>query len=65
MNSNNNISKFPCPICKEVIFVVGKDHKGKTIGSCGHSWKFAKTRSQKELDRKYIRTEYGLELVKK
>lgn len=60
-----NYSRFPCPICRTIIYVVGHDFKGRKIGSCGCVWKFKKTRSQKEMDRKYIRTpDGGLELVK-
>ena len=32
---------------------------------CGHTIKFKKTRSQKEMDRKYVATEFGLELKSK
>jgi len=47
------------------MFVVGVDAKNKKIGSCGCTFKFAKTRSQKEMDRKYIKTpDGGLELIK-
>lgn len=57
-------SYFPCPICKSIIYILGKTNNGKKIGSCGCTWKFKKTKSQKELDRKYVTTPWGLELVK-
>ena len=43
--------------------IIGQDNKGKKIASCGHRFKFKRTKSQKDMDRKYIRTAYGLELV--
>jgi|WetSurMetagenome_2_1015567.scaffolds.fasta_scaffold1672045_1 hypothetical protein len=55
---------FPCPICKKLIFVIGTNRKGKKIGSCGCTWKFKKTKSAKEMDRKYVQTPTGLELRK-
>jgi hypothetical protein len=61
--SKRNYSVYPCPICKKNMWVIGKDEKGNSVSSCGHSWSFKKSRSQKELERKYIRTEWGLELV--
>lgn len=60
----NKISKKPCPICKEMGITIGSDKKGKKILSCGHKVKFKKTRSEKDMDRKYVSTPYGLELVK-
>lgn len=59
---NKNISAKPCPICQKLAFTIGSDKKGKKILSCGHAVKFKKTRSQKEMDRKYVQTEFGLEL---
>lgn len=59
MNSN-----YPCPICNKIMFIVGKDSKGKKIGSCGHSFSFKKTKSAKEFDKKYIKTPWGLEINK-
>jgi hypothetical protein len=44
--------------------IIGHTPKGEKLTSCGHKYKFKKTRSQKELDRKYIQTPNGLELVK-
>jgi hypothetical protein len=52
----------PCPICKEMVFVMGKDKKNFTMVSCGHKYRFKMSRSQKDLERKYIKTEFGLEL---
>lgn len=64
-----NHSRFtlkPCPICREMMWIIGTDTKGKKITSCGHKFKFKKTKSQKDMDRKYVRTpDGGLELVKK
>jgi len=55
----------PCPICHGMMWVIGVDNKGRKLTSCGHRFKFKKTRSQKEMDRKYVRTpDGGLELVK-
>ena len=60
----SNTSSFPCPICKKMMFIIGNEGK-KKLTSCGHTFGFKKTRSQKEMDRKYIRTaDGGLELVK-
>jgi hypothetical protein len=61
----NKLSMKPCPICHTMMLVIGTDSKGKKITSCGHSFKFKRTRSQKEMDRKYVSTpDGGLELVK-
>lgn len=60
-----NVSNYPCPICHKKMFIIGKSAKGEKLTSCGHAFKFKKTRSQKEMDRKYVRTpDGGLELVK-
>ena len=59
----NDGSKKPCPICGEIMFIIGDDGK-KKLTSCGHKFKFKQTRSQKEMARKYVVTEYGLERVK-
>jgi len=59
-----NVSKYPCPICKNTMTVIGKTDKGEKLTSCGHSFKFKRTRSQKVIDRKYITTPWGLELIK-
>lgn len=56
-------SMYPCPICKEIMCIIGKTEKGEKLTSCGHKFKFKKTRSEKLSDRKYIKTEYGLERV--
>lgn len=60
----HNYTSFPCPICHQMMIIVGRDKKGKKIASCGHVFKFKKTRSQKDIDRKYVQTPWGLELVK-
>jgi hypothetical protein len=59
-----NQSERPCPICKTMMIVIGTNKKGKKIGSCGCAFHFKKTKSQKDMDRKYVQTEFGLELVK-
>jgi len=56
-------SMYPCPICKEIMYIVGKTVSGKKIGSCGCVWKFKKTKSEKISNRRYINTEYGLEKI--
>lgn len=53
----------PCPICRNMMFIMGIDEKGKKMTSCGHSFRFKQTKSQKDMSRKYVRTEYGLELI--
>lgn len=58
------VSLKPCPICKAMMWVIGKDSKGRKLTSCGHKFKFKQTRSQKMMNRKYVQTEWGLELVK-
>lgn len=64
--NNQKISLKPCPICQQMMWVVGMDSKGKKMTSCGHKFKFKKTRSQKDMDRKYVSTpDGGLELVRK
>jgi hypothetical protein len=60
----NKISQKPCPICQQLSITIGCDKKGKKILSCGHTVSFKRTRSEKEMDRKYISTPYGLELIK-
>lgn len=54
----------PCPICQTMMWVIGSTAKGEKLTSCGHKFKFKKTRSQKDFDRKYVQTPYGLELIK-
>jgi hypothetical protein len=60
--NNNQVSMKPCPICQQMMFITGTDGK-KKITSCGHKFRFKLTKSQKDMARKYIRTEYGLELA--
>jgi hypothetical protein len=60
----NNISQFPCPICRKLTYVIGSDVKGKKIGNCGCAWHFRQTKSQKEAERKWVKTPYGLERIK-
>lgn len=45
--------------------MTGKDKKGNTLTSCGHKFSFSRSKSKKEMDRKYIQTPWGLELVPK
>jgi len=59
----NKISLKPCPICKKMCWIMGTTKKGEKLASCGHAFKFKKTRSEKLMDRKYIRTEWGLEIA--
>jgi hypothetical protein len=59
----NDQSNHPCPICKRMIYIIGTNGKGKKVGSCGCTWKFRQTKSQKDMSRKYVVTEYGLELA--
>lgn len=60
-DGTNTTAKRFCPICKKLVNFFGKV-KGKTLTSCGCSWSFKKTRSQKEFDKKYVMTDWGLEL---
>lgn len=62
--NENKLSMKPCPICQQMMLVIGEDSKGKKLTSCGHKYKFKQTRSQKDMSRKYIETPWGLELVK-
>jgi|HubBroStandDraft_5_1064220.scaffolds.fasta_scaffold68028_3 hypothetical protein len=59
----NKSSQHPCPICQTMMVVIGTNNKGKKIGSCGCVFHFRQTRSQKDMKRKYIMTEWGLEKV--
>ncbi len=58
------LSQKPCPICNQMMFIIGADKKGKKLTSCGHAFSFKRTKSEKDMGRKYISTPYGLELVK-
>lgn len=46
------------------MLIIGRTKKGEKLTSCGHAFKFKKTKSQKEIDRKYVQTPWGLELAK-
>lgn len=60
----NTIRNIMCPFCKSLQSFIGMNKKKKLL-ACGHTLSFKKTRSQKEMDRKYIRTpDGGLELIK-
>lgn len=61
---SDKVSSRPCPICRQMMVVIGKTNKNESLTSCGHSYSFKKTKSQKDMERKYIVTEWGLELVK-
>ena len=61
---NSKVSQKPCPICHKLMFVIGKDCKGNSLTSCSHKFKFKKTKSQKDMNRKYIQMPWGLELAK-
>jgi hypothetical protein len=55
----------PCPICRQMMWVIGTDNKGKKkLTSCGHKFHFKQTKSQKDMGRKYVQTSWGLELTK-
>lgn len=58
-----NKLEHPCPICKKMMYIIGTNSKGKKIGSCGCTWKFKQTRSQKDMSRKYIVTEWGIQKI--
>ena len=58
------VSQKPCPICRKMMFVIGKNNNGGTLTSCGHRYKFKRTRSEKMLDRRYIKRPWGLEIIK-
>lgn len=60
----NKLSKRPCPICEELVIIIGKDKKNYSIGSCGCRFKFKKTKSQKLMDRQYKEMPWGLEIIK-
>ena len=62
---NNNMEQSqlrPCPICNKMMWVVGKTKNNKKITSCGHIFRFRKSKFQKFLDKKYIETPWGLEI---
>lgn len=56
-------SKFPCPICKEIVFVLGKQGK-YTLVSCGHKYKFKTSKFKKKLEKEFVATAFGLERIK-
>lgn len=43
--SNATLSMKPCPICQQMMWIIGTDDKGKKITSCGHKFKFKQTKS--------------------
>lgn len=51
-DSSNVCLERPCPICKTMSVPLGKV-KGKTLLSCGHSFKFKMGKDQKLNRRKY------------
>ncbi len=57
---------YPCPICGDVMTIIGKATNGKKLTSCNHLFKFKRTRSEKYFDKKYIKTEDGgYELIRR
>jgi hypothetical protein len=62
MDNKDNSKNRPCPICNKMMWVVGKTKNNKKITSCGHIFSFKKTKFQKILDKKYVKTPWGLEL---
>lgn len=63
MSNENKLSMHPCPICQKSMFVTGRAANGASLTSCGHKFKFKKTKSEKIADREWIRTPWGLERV--
>lgn len=59
----NKISNKPCPICRKMMCIIGSTPKGEKLTSCGHKFKFKRTKSQKDMERKYVETPWGLELA--
>lgn len=62
-DQKTEVSMMPCPICQQMMWVIGVTAKGKKLTSCGHAFKFKQTKSQKDMSRKYVQTPWGLELV--
>lgn len=60
----NKISTHKCPICRKMMFIIGSDDKNRKLTSCGCRFKFKKTKSEKDMDRQFIETPYGLERIK-
>lgn len=56
------VSTKPCPICQKLMFIIGSNDKHEKLTSCGHAFKFKITKSQKDMNRKYVKTEWGMEL---
>lgn len=44
-------------------WIMGTNKKGEKLASCGHAFKFKRTRSEKIMDRKYVTTPWGMELA--
>lgn len=61
----NKLSTKPCPICHKMGIIIGTTKKGKKLLSCGCAVRFKRTKSQKEMDNQFVKTEYGLERIKK
>lgn len=60
----DNLRNIMCPFCKSLQGFLGMKKKKKLL-ACGHSISFRTSRSEKEMNRKYIRTpDGGLELIK-
>lgn len=52
-------SNYPCPICKQVMTIIGRTSNGKKLTSCNHTFVFKQSRSQKDFNKKYIKTPDG------
>ena len=52
----------PCPICHKMMWIVGKTKNNKKITSCGHLFRFKKSKIERLIDQKYTKTSWGLEL---
>lgn len=53
----------PCPICRDLVFVTQRYNNGYLLASCGHKFRFKKTKSEKIMDRNFIVRPWGLEKV--
>jgi hypothetical protein len=58
---SNVLRKIMCPVCKCLKCLIGFKNNKKLL-ECGHIISFKKTKSEKDLDKKYIKTPWGFEL---
>lgn len=64
MKNISSFRKIFCPHCRDLQVLIGRKNNKKML-ACGHLIKFKKTKSAKDLDRKYVSTpDGGLELRK-